>query len=241
MGYLRDEAQFATGWIPADETWTYSSVDGPTGVITIPAGGASKYGVGMRVKLTQTTVKYFIVTAVSDTTLTIYGGTDYALTSAAISANYYSLMKAPLGMPMDPNKWTVQVTDTTGRSQGSPTGGTWYNLGGVSISIPIGVWDVEYSVHAYTTRAATIELQLLVTLSTANNSASDTQLTASGRSAILASVSVYEFHAHRHKTLVLASKTAYYLNTLTGTASTASINNLNDEKPCIIRARCAYL
>lgn len=85
----------ADGWVDASETWTYSSADGPTGVFTVAADVTGKYSPGMRVKLTQTTVKYFIITAVStftggNTTITVYGGTDYTLANAAISANYYS-------------------------------------------------------------------------------------------------------------------------------------------------------
>jgi len=74
------------GWRAAGETWTYASADDPTFTFTISGDKTSKYSPGMRIKLTQTTVKYFIITAVSysapNTTVTVYGGTDYDLVNA---------------------------------------------------------------------------------------------------------------------------------------------------------------
>lgn len=83
------------GWISANATWTYASAT----TITVPSGAASKYAVGDRIKLTQTTVKYFVVTGVADTVLTVTGGSDYSVANAAISANYYSHVDTPVGFP----------------------------------------------------------------------------------------------------------------------------------------------
>jgi len=83
------------GWNSVNETWTYASAT----TITIPAGGASKYAKGDKIKLTQTTVKYFYIVGVADTVLTITGGSDYTLIDATISANYYSHASSPIGFP----------------------------------------------------------------------------------------------------------------------------------------------
>ncbi len=83
------------GWISANETWTYKSGT----EITVPSGAASKYAKGDKIKLTQTTVKYFYIIGVADTVLTITGGSSYTLTNAAISANYYSHASSPIGFP----------------------------------------------------------------------------------------------------------------------------------------------
>lgn len=96
----------ADGWIDdSSETWTYASGSGG-GVATFTVSGdvRTKYTVGTRIKLTQTTVKYFVVTvaptfAASTTTVTILGGTDYTLANAAISANYHSYDANPQGYP----------------------------------------------------------------------------------------------------------------------------------------------
>ena len=202
----------------------------------MPAGAASKYNAGDRIKLTQTTVKYFIVTAVADTVLTLYGGTDYTLIDAAISANYYSHSKSPVGFPLSPIKWTVTVTDTTQRIQASPTQNTWYNLGSQAITIPIGIWKVTYKVQCYVNNGAT-ESNMSVTLSTANNSESDVNFTFAERGAYLyghisAIVSGY---------ITLAAEDIFYLNTSSGDAGAIAIRNENSTKQMIITAVSAYL
>jgi len=133
------------GWIQAGETWTYSGADDPTFTFTIPGDKTTKYYAGMKIKLTQTTVEYFIITKVAysdpNTTVTVYGGTDYDLANAGITDPYYSMMKAPAGFPLDLNKWTVQLIDATMKDQQNPTVQTWYNVGSLSLTIPIG--DME--------------------------------------------------------------------------------------------------
>jgi len=93
------------GWInDSNETWTYVSGSGG-GTASFKISGVdvtAKYPVGTRIKLTQTTVKYFVVTAVAfstDTTVTITAGSDYTLANAAISANYHSFAASPAGYP----------------------------------------------------------------------------------------------------------------------------------------------
>ncbi len=93
------------GWIDdTAETWAYASGSGG-GTATFTIAGVdltTKYTVGTRIKLTQTTVKYFVVTAVAfstNTTVTITAGTDYTLANAAISANYHSYAANPQGYP----------------------------------------------------------------------------------------------------------------------------------------------
>ncbi len=224
------------GWQSVSVSWAYASADGATGVITVPSGAASLYGVGDRIKLTQTTVKYFIITVVTDTTLTVYGGTDYTLANAAISAIYYSHQKAPLGFPLDPTKWTVEVTHSTSDpAQITPTINTWYNF--ISITIPIGLWRVEYmATIREDTGASTGSLN--VTLSTTNNGQSDydftAQIGAAASQIIIGSVS-------RAKILSLASKTVYYLNLMQdGNASVIYLRDATGGK-LFIRAICAYL
>lgn len=232
------------GWMIANETWTYASADDPTFTITVPSGAASKYSEGMRIKLTQTTDKYFIITKVADTVLTVYGGTDYDLVDAAITSPYYSTQKAPLGFPLDPTKWTIETKNTGNCSQSSPTSGTWYNLGSINIAIPIGVWRVYYQTIIMPQKANTTDLGMYVTLSTANNSQSDHDFTSL--------FSIYETATgganfrtfslvNREKFLNLASKTTYYLNAKTNISGMTTIAFRGDQASTIIRAVCAYL
>ena len=83
------------GWIGAVGSWTYASAT----TITVPSGAATYYAVGDKIKLTQTTVKYFYVVAVADTLLTITGGTSYTLANAAITLPYFSHAASPVGHP----------------------------------------------------------------------------------------------------------------------------------------------
>ena len=83
------------GWLDFGVTATYGSAT----TITVPSGAAAKYAVGDKIKLTQTTVKYFYVTAVADTVLTVTGGTDYTVANAAITSPYYSKAASPVGFP----------------------------------------------------------------------------------------------------------------------------------------------
>jgi hypothetical protein len=231
------------GWIPAEETWTYASADDPTFTFTVAADVTTKYSAGMKIKLTQGTVKYFIITAVSTysggkTTITVYGGTDYDLASSAISANAYSMMKSPLGFPMSPAKWSETVTDTTQRSQATPTSATWYNLGSISITLPIGVWDVSYKVSLIGGVSSTGAFSIQTTLSTTNNSNSDTEFHM--MSYIQTDTIILASH-NKGKILEIGTKTVYYINSLINSASANLLRNDNNSSPLIIRATCAYL
>ncbi len=232
-------------WITSVDTWTYSSADSPTFVISINADLTGLIGVGYRIRLTQTTVKYFIVTAVGAysggaTLITVYGGTDYTLVDAAISSPSYSYAKVPHGFPMNPNKWTVEATGVTNRIKSGPTQNVWYNLNADgSIVVPIGLWKVSYQVACQTYNDG-IDTTTLITLSTANNSESDVDFTAAYEIYGEAGMQ-FIMPTYREKVLSLASKTTYYLNSMTPLAGIIEIRWANDKSKMIIRAQCAYL
>lgn len=229
------------GWIDANETWTYATAS----TITVPAGAAAKYAVGDRIKLTQTTAKYFIVTVVADTLLTVYGGTDYTVADAAISANYYSHCKSPVGFPVDPLKWTVSLYSTTLRQTGTPTTNTWYNA--ETLTIPIGSWRVFYSAALGARDNAAVVLITEATLSTANNSESDAQFTCTvyvdagvGADASLS----FSTSIGKEKHLLLAASTAYYLNyrVINPAANVDYVQiGLTEGTETYIKAVCSYL
>jgi hypothetical protein len=83
------------GWNSVVDSWSYASAV----TITVPSGAATLYSKGDKLKLTQTTVKYFYIVNVADTTLTITGGSDYTLANAAISSIYISHGGTPIGFP----------------------------------------------------------------------------------------------------------------------------------------------
>lgn len=83
------------GWVDANETLTYASAT----TFTCSAALAGVLMTGDRIKLTQTTTKYFYVTSVSGTIITITGGTDYTLANAAITLPFYSKELTPFSFP----------------------------------------------------------------------------------------------------------------------------------------------
>jgi len=198
-------------------------------------------GVGNRIKLTQTTVKYFIVTAVGafsggKTIITVYGGTDYALANAAITSPFFSIAKAPFGFPLSEIKWRVRLTDTSVRQQVSPAAGTVYNLGSLSISAPIGVWKPVISALIYTWRLATFT-NMYLALSTASNSISNTAMMTEIYSETVLAINTV------HKTddvITVASKTTYYLVEKTDFAAD-DINLGGSTIPTTIDLICGYL
>lgn len=95
----------ADGWVNPNQTWTYASAT----TITIPTGGASRYSVGDKLKITQTTAKYFSVITVADTLLTVTAGSDYTVANAAITTPFYSHEDSPVAFP-DYFNWTPTLT-----------------------------------------------------------------------------------------------------------------------------------
>ena len=106
------------GWNPASGTWEYASAN----TITVPSGAASLYQKGDKIKWTQTTVKYGTIITVADTLLTIAVNTDYVLTNAAISDNYYSHAENPQGFP---SSFTYTLTYTGFSADPTGTGKFW--------------------------------------------------------------------------------------------------------------------
>ena len=94
------QASGYTGWNFANETWTYASAT----TFTVPTDLTAKYQKGTKLKLTQTTAKYFYVTASSygapNTTVTVMGGSDYSLANAAITLPSFSYIEYPQAFPV---------------------------------------------------------------------------------------------------------------------------------------------
>ncbi len=240
------DANAGGDWKSLGQTLTYTSADDPTYVATVSGVDVtSTLSVGMKIRLSQSTggTKYFIITKIAfstDTTITLYGGTDYNLENEAISSPVYSSSKSPYGFPSDPDKWTASSSDTSSRSQSSPTIGTWYNLGSVTISIPIGLWNVEWQAIRRMTKGSSTVVDMSSTLSTGTTTESDAQfteyMTLGGASGSLQLI----VKGSRNKVLSLSSKTSYYLNAKTSTGAD-TIEHRGDLGATIIRARCAYL
>lgn len=100
------------GWISTSDTWVYAS---STTFTIAGVDRTAQFPVGTKIKLTQTSAKYFYVTAAAfstDTTITVTGGTSYTLANAAITAPSYSYMETPQGFPTT-FSWTPSWTTLT--------------------------------------------------------------------------------------------------------------------------------
>jgi hypothetical protein len=243
------------GWEPRFETWTYASADDPvyqvyvSGNITANPG----YKLGTKVKCTNnsTTFYGFIVKVGAydggnnRTPVDLYGGTDYDIANSAITDPHISKIKSPDGFPLTPEKWTVTLSDASQRSQASPTSNTWYNLGSLSLNIPIGVWRVFYelAIEFTVTLAAAANRGFRSTLSTANNSESDGAFTASFTFSFPAITGgAGRATVHREKTLALTSKTTYYLlGSAGGVATATSLDFRGDVIATTVKCVCVYL
>lgn len=84
------------GWLPVPDTWAYLGAN----QVTVPAGALALYEIGGKVRLKQgATYKYFSVYGITDTTISLTGGSDFVIADAAITNISYSNVSAPLGHP----------------------------------------------------------------------------------------------------------------------------------------------
>lgn len=232
-----DARPISSDWNAITAILTYASADGPTFIANTSFDLTSVISVGMKLRLTQTTVKYFIVTAITSTTITLYGGIDYVLANVGIVDVRYSSMKSPFGFPLDRDKWTVSVSFASNVAQSSPVANTWYNLNSALISVPIGKWILEYFTIAQCGAGTSQDRYLNVTLSTANNTQSNA---AYSNQFAQPSCTFSRFPFSKIFNYSTLAKITLYLNTMSNT-NTDSLSNLGNESPTIIKAVCAYL
>jgi len=102
------------GWYKLSKTLIYASAT----TFTIAGDVTAMFPVGAKLKLTQTTVKYFYVISATygapNTTVTITGGSDYSLANAAITNPFLSYHATPGGFPVWFNftpVWTATGTN----------------------------------------------------------------------------------------------------------------------------------
>ena len=232
-----------SGWVSAGETWTCTGADGNTGTVTIPSDVTGKYGEGMKVYLTQGTAKYGFVSgtpsvASGTTTMTLWGGTAYTFSAGTIGSPQYSTQKSPFGFVVDKSYWSVVTTDNQALTQGTPTQNTWYNLGTTTIVVPVGRWNLSFQCIQQAVVGSAAVCSVASCLSTANNSASDPQLTGFTQNNNTTNVSA---NVCKEKDLYLASKTTYYLNCRTVAATITDIYHRGDIGLTVINAVSSYI
>jgi hypothetical protein len=230
------------GWIAANETWTYASADDPTYTFTISGDKTGKYSAGMKIKLTQTTVKYFIITKVAysspNTTITVYGGTDFDLANATISNPYYSPVKCPYGFPMSPDKWSETYSSTSATTLNNAT---TFTTSPFSISVPIGDFNVSYLISLLgigkggeTTWVKTA----LGKTTTPLAGSQDFKDSTDGAASVTKCAGIFKGSALVTNT---AKTSVYILTAYANSIKNVSLNPYCENFPTTIRATCAYL
>jgi hypothetical protein len=255
-------------------TWTYVSNAGTTGVgdawgVIDITGDATQYlSVGDRLRFTNTTAKQFLLHQMDayeahdagETRIYVYGGTLNALANAAISGVSYSHEKSPYGFPLSAATWTATFTDTSDRSQSSPTDtpSTWYNVGTLQLTIPPGPWTARYSGLASVTGTSvgtglSSFAGIRFTLSTANNTESNAAHTCTALLGMLITDST-SGHSHRARydgtvqpprpipLTIATSAQTWHLNMATFLGAPATnINLFGTLVPTVITATSAVL
>jgi hypothetical protein len=237
------------GWTLLSPTVTYSSVDDPTGVVTISGNLTSYFSNGMRIKFDNggNTI-YGIITKVSysapNTVITflheINFSTGQALTLMANSAitNFnYSPMKAPQGFPLDPTKWTI-LWSPTGYVT-TVTSNVTYTIG--SQSIPIGSWYLKPKLSITTYANPSTYILLRASFSTTPEAIDGSSVELMRYYGASADLRIALNMGATH-IINLSSKVTYYLNAVTtaaGTIGYLGIDSTNHGARILVE--CAYL
>ena len=247
IGYPALALPNRTGWIPAEEAWTFNSYDATvrTGVLNA-TGASSKYAVGMRIKFSQPTggLKFAIITALSSTTITFFLPSGVDFDNEPISNNFFSAQKIPLGFDINPDSWTLSVTDSSPRLGTAPKG-VWYRPTGstASLHVPIGAWELSAMTLS---RSAVTGVAVYVTtgisISASTNSVTSEDLTVRGEYAVGGGGSVINLNLTQtpRGNVFLNSKTQYYLlHFMNSDGTSGSTSGFNS--PATIKATCLYL
>lgn len=233
------------GWIsvPNSEisSWSYASWSAATrtGIINVPTNATTKYNVGNRLRLVQSTggTKYGIITAVSATTLTVFFPLGTTFNNEAILNPYFSRVDTPLGFDPDPALWELVTIDNQVRSRTSPTASVWYDST-VNLVVPVGSWEMRFQLSFAVLGASAGALRGKVTLAAASATEDDPDMTCYvGATSV--SVQIGDFT--RAKTKKVASQTTYRLNFQTANSAANDIQLLGSANSTQIRALCAYL
>lgn len=152
-----------------------------------------------------TVTKKAIVTSVANyngsvTLVTAFHGSDHAFVNASISNPNYSNVKIPFGFNPSPLKWRVINSCGYQNIKSSPVINNWYGgsqLIGTTkptITIPIGIWNVDYQTALYIawlTGGSGNLYNIRVTLSTSETTESHKDLTY-GHSGMVIGTAAYQ-------------------------------------------------
>jgi hypothetical protein len=159
------------------------------------------------------TLEYGIIsskpTFSTNTTITVQVPEGCAIpTTGGISAVAYSTQGQPYLFPTDKGQWDVMTVHKQDSSQASSVSSTWYNIGSVSLTVPIGKYDLSYECPVVLSDGTNAP-SMVTTLSTGSSSETDNTFTS--RSGAPSVGATYDFQS-RTNPVTITTATPYYLN-----------------------------
>ena len=194
---------------------------------------------------TKGTTDFGIVMATSfstNTTVTVQVPEGCTIpTSGGVSAVAYSAQRNPYGFPGQRGKWRLtSMAKTIVSSGGSVSPGTWLNIGYRQFYLPIGSWVLGFNAVPYYYRTGT-SAEFKGTLSTANNTESNTELTVASSVEGASGTMAARNNVNRETDVTISSATQYYLNVTALNNALGDAGWLDSYSPGIIYAENAYL
>lgn len=236
------------GWTLLPVAITYLNSDAPTFTMVASGDLTAMLSLGMRLKLRQSAgIKYFIVSQLTYangfTSISIYGGTDYTLVNEWIRDVYYSFWYAPAGFVLESDKWLSKFSQGSpdAGTQTNPVANTWYNAGSVGLTIPIGIWAVDYAVEATFGKNPGTVTDMSITLSTTNNGETHPQLTSRHAYTMISGNLQIRSWFTREQDLSFTVKTPMFLNIRTNQSTVGSIFYSSSQVRMSIRAVSRYV
>lgn len=247
-------------WLLASGTWTYSTNDTNTYTVTVNANVGGTINVGDKIRATATatggTLQYFIVTDVAaggTSTLKWYGGQGKGVAGAGLANVYYSHGRSPVGFPLNPDGWTETYSSANDLIANGVTANWWWTPHSGSdypgLGIPLGFWFVSWFASLYASDNSTgpdiycaLSTGYLPTGSGAAPPIDPQFLVRRFSSNTAVGFKSEIFPTGRAHTLTLATKTQYYLDVATKSASAGflSLGGASGSQT-VISATCGWL
>ena len=135
---LKSQQAFqSSGWERLPGTLTYASATTINSSVDL-TGVLQK---GDKLKLNNTSTKYFYVVSLTSSVITVTGGSDYTVANSAITAPFFSKVESPQGFPLY-FSYTPTVTSSTGTlTTKSATGVFSIHHGTVTAIIAVSITD----------------------------------------------------------------------------------------------------
>jgi hypothetical protein len=163
--------------------------------------------------------EYAIIHKVSGTTVTVFTGTDHNIPNMTLTSPKYSVFKSPKGFNSAKTKWMFEAIWKGSFTDTGTASGVWSNPPGHRADLPLGEWEAMYKVNASFGRSGGgTASEIGITLSTANNSESNSLFTWAERFDISGAGAV-TFISTRQIPLTplsLSAQTTHYLNQYIG-------------------------